>query len=45
MGKYRLSGKGPPTLLLGYGSASERSLREAVRIIATAMGSPKNRRR
>lgn len=45
IGKYRLSGKGPPTLLLGYGSASERSLREAVRIIATAMGSPKDRRR
>jgi GntR family transcriptional regulator/MocR family aminotransferase len=40
MGKYRLSSdKGPPTLLLGYGGASERSLREAVRIMATAMGS------
>lgn len=36
--KYRLSGQGAPALLLGYGSASEASLRIAVRIIAEAIG-------
>jgi GntR family transcriptional regulator / MocR family aminotransferase len=36
--KYRLSGEGAPVLLLGYGSASESSLRAAVRIIAEAIG-------
>jgi GntR family transcriptional regulator / MocR family aminotransferase len=36
--KYRLSGEGPPALLLGYGCASEGSLRAAVRIIAEAIG-------
>jgi GntR family transcriptional regulator/MocR family aminotransferase len=38
IGKYRLSGKGAPALLLGYGSASEASLRAAVRIIADVIG-------
>jgi GntR family transcriptional regulator/MocR family aminotransferase len=38
MAKYRLSPGGPPALLLGYGRASESSLRAAVRILAEAMG-------
>jgi len=38
IGKYRLSGKGAPALLLGYGSASEASLRAAVRIIGDVIG-------
>jgi len=36
--KYRISGPGAPVLLLGYGSASESSLRAAIRIIADAIG-------
>ena len=34
LAKYRLSTGGPPALLLGYGGASESSLRTAVRILA-----------
>jgi GntR family transcriptional regulator/MocR family aminotransferase len=36
--KYRISGTGAPVLLLGYGSASEGSLRAAIRIIADEIG-------
>jgi len=37
LGKYRMAAKAPPTLLLGYGRASESSLRAAVKILAEAV--------
>ena len=37
MHKYRIASKGPPTLLLGYGRASESALRTGVRILAQAV--------
>ena len=37
MHKYRIASKGPPTLLLGYGRASESALRSGVRILAQAV--------
>ncbi len=37
MHKYRIASKGPPTLLLGYGGASESALRAGVRILAQAV--------
>jgi GntR family transcriptional regulator/MocR family aminotransferase len=36
LGKYRMAAKTPPTLLLGYGRASESALRAAVKILAEA---------
>jgi len=37
MHKYRIASKGLPTLLLGYGRASESALRTGVRILAQAV--------
>jgi GntR family transcriptional regulator / MocR family aminotransferase len=37
MHKYRVASKGPPTLLLGFGRASESALRAGVRILAQAI--------
>jgi GntR family transcriptional regulator/MocR family aminotransferase len=37
MHKYRIASKGAPTLLLGYGRASETALRAGVRILAEAV--------
>ena len=37
LGKYRVTAGGSPALLLGYGSASEGSLKSAVRVLADAL--------
>jgi GntR family transcriptional regulator/MocR family aminotransferase len=40
LARYRLSSGGPPALLLGYGSASESSLKAALRILAGLVRRP-----